>query len=112
MKMLIYDFLGVFVDPINYLLVIGTSAEVIAGCISAMPNHTGRYELTMYESRMAVNTKGLDVSVIEGSPKTGRIFFGGRSDNDIYEFTYQVIYLYYLSGISYKATHTDCLFSG
>ncbi|KAG0137744.1 hypothetical protein HOY82DRAFT_647068 [Tuber indicum] len=38
---------------------------------------------------MSVPTKGLGVRVIEGSEKKGRIFFGGREDNDIYGVTYQ-----------------------
>ena len=46
-------------------------------------------EITMYNTNMSVNTKGLDISIIEGT-ELGRIFFAGRSDNDVYELTYQV----------------------
>ena len=56
--------------------------------ISATPNSRNAHDIAIYDTKMSINTKGLDISVIEGS-KNGRIFFGGRSDNEIYEFTYK-----------------------
>lgn len=68
---------------------LGTSVEVILLGIDATPNVRGACDIVMYDTKMSINTKGVDISVIEGS-KNGRIFFGGRSDNDVYEFTYKV----------------------
>ncbi|KAF8437373.1 Non-repetitive/WGA-negative nucleoporin C-terminal-domain-containing protein [Terfezia claveryi] len=78
----------VFNEKINYVLMIGTSVEVILLGISAILNNRNAHDIAIYDTKMSINTKGLDISVIEGS-KNGRIFFGGRSDNEIYEFTYK-----------------------
>lgn len=86
---LLSQYADVFQEKINYVLVVGTSIEVILIGVSATPNARNAYDIRMFDAKMAVNTKGLDVSVIEGS-KSGRIFFAGRSDNEVYEFTYKV----------------------
>lgn len=86
---LLSQYADVFQDKINYVLVMGTSIEVILIGVSVTPNARNAYDVEMFDTKMAVNTKGLDVSVIEGS-KAGRIFFAGRSDNEVYEFTYKV----------------------
>ncbi|KAL7276341.1 hypothetical protein RUND412_000680 [Rhizina undulata] len=80
---------GVFVETINYVLVIATAVDVFLLAVSAVPNGRGGKDVTLFETGMSVPTKGLDVSIIEGSKKTGRLFFGGEGDNDVYEFTYQ-----------------------
>jgi len=82
--------LGVFVSDVNYVLVIATTVDIFLLGVQAVPNARGGRDVTLFETKMSAPTKGLGVSVIEGSKKTGRIFFGGRGDNDIYEFTYQV----------------------
>ncbi|KAI5811602.1 Non-repetitive/WGA-negative nucleoporin C-terminal-domain-containing protein [Peziza echinospora] len=81
---------GVLKDNINYVLAIGTTVELILIGIQATKNikQPAIWELTMYNTNMSVNTKGLDISIIEGTA-LGRIFFAGISDNDVYELTYQ-----------------------
>lgn len=81
---------GVFVKNVNYVLVVATTVDIFLLGVEAVPNARGGRDVTLYETRMSVPTKGLGVSIIEGSKNTGRIFFGGRGDNDVYEFTYQV----------------------
>lgn len=80
---------GVFVSSISRLLVVATTAEVILIGFSAQGSSTGGFSVSLYALRMSVPAKGLDVSVIEGSEATGRIFFSSRSSDDVYEFTYQ-----------------------
>ena len=58
--------------------------------VKATLNARGVTEVTLFDTRMTVPTRGLDVTIVEGSKKTGRIFFAGSSDNDVYEFSYQV----------------------
>lgn len=45
--------------------------------------------MTLFNTNMALNIKGIDVKVIAGSPHSGRIFFGGAADHEVYELTYQ-----------------------
>ncbi|KAF8460382.1 Non-repetitive/WGA-negative nucleoporin C-terminal-domain-containing protein [Kalaharituber pfeilii] len=78
----------VFNEQINYVLVIGTSVEMFLIGIGATPNARNACDVVMYDTKMSINIKGLDISVIEGADN-GRIFFGGRSDNEVYEFTYK-----------------------
>lgn len=75
---------------VNYVLVVATTVDIFLLGVQAASNNRGGKDVTLYETKMSVPTKGLSVSSIEGSKKSGRIFFGGRGDNDIYEFTYQV----------------------
>ena len=72
------------------MLVIATDQEIFLLGVNATANDRGVMEVVLYDTKMRVPTKGLDVSVIEGSKTTGRIFFAGKADNDVYEFTYQV----------------------
>jgi nuclear pore complex protein Nup155 len=78
------------VSDVNYVLVVATTVDIFLLGVQAAPNNRGGKDVTLYDAKMSVPTKGLSVGIIEGSKKTGRIFFGGRGDNDIYEFTYQV----------------------
>ena len=76
-------------DSVNYVLAIGTSMEIILIGVAAKANAHSAFDVQMFDTKMSINTRGLEVSVIEGA-KNGRIFFGGRSDNELYEFTYRV----------------------
>ena len=79
---------GVFIPAITRLLVVATTVDIILVGLSSTRNEGGP-SLTLYQLRMSVPTKGLDVTVIAGSAVSGRIFFTGTSDNDLYELTYQ-----------------------
>ncbi|KAI5788369.1 Non-repetitive/WGA-negative nucleoporin C-terminal-domain-containing protein [Geopyxis carbonaria] len=80
---------GVFVAEVNYVLVIATMNDVFLLGVQAVENERGTMDVTLFETKMSVPTRGLDVTIIEGSKLSGRIFFAGKTDNDIYEFTYQ-----------------------
>lgn len=80
---------GVFVPSISRLLVVATTAEIILVGLSSQYISTGGRAVTLFQTRMSVSIKGMDVCVIEGSAATGRIFFSGRGDGDVYELTYQ-----------------------
>lgn len=73
------------------MLVIATIVDVFLMGVNATQNPRGAMDVMLYDTKMSVPTRGLDVTIIEGSKKTGRIFFAGKGDNDVYEFTYQVI---------------------
>ncbi|KAA8646885.1 hypothetical protein EYZ11_005975 [Aspergillus tanneri] len=80
---------GVFLPSITHLLVISTTADIILlgmGCETAAG---GSRQVTLYQTGMSVSIRGLDIDVVASSDATGRIFFGGSSDNDVYELIYQ-----------------------
>ncbi|KAJ5216574.1 non-repetitive nucleoporin [Penicillium cinerascens] len=79
---------GVFLPAITHMLVVSTTAEVILLGMSCETTPTGSKQVALYQTGMAVSIRGLDIHVFASSD-TGRIFFGGSSDNDIYELTYQ-----------------------
>lgn len=79
---------GVFVAQITHLLVVATTQDIILIGLSCQTGPGGNKQVSLYQTRMQVSVKGLDVSCIEGSAATGRIFFSGHSSNDIYELTY------------------------
>lgn len=74
----------------TYVLALGTAVDVLLLGLGASPNSKGGFDVTVYETRMNVPTRGLDVTIIEGSKSSGRVFFAGKGDNDVYEITYQV----------------------
>ncbi|KAJ6021530.1 hypothetical protein N7540_007034 [Penicillium herquei] len=80
---------GVFLPAITHLLVVSTTAEVILLGMGVENLPTGSRQVTLYQTGMAVSIRGLDIDVFASSDATGRIFFGGSSDNDVYELTYQ-----------------------
>lgn len=79
----------VFVPSITHLLVVATTADVFLIGIESQTTPGGTTTVALYQTRMSVSTKGLDINVIEGSASTGRIFFSGKHFDDVYEFTYQ-----------------------
>ncbi|KAE8354090.1 Non-repetitive/WGA-negative nucleoporin C-terminal-domain-containing protein [Aspergillus coremiiformis] len=80
---------GVFLPSITHLLVISTTADIILLGMGCETTATGARQVTLYQTGMSTQIRGLDIHVIASSEATGRIFFGGSSDNDIYELTYQ-----------------------
>ncbi|KAK1836872.1 Non-repetitive/WGA-negative nucleoporin C-terminal-domain-containing protein [Podospora conica] len=79
---------GVFVSTITHILVLATTTEVILLGLSATPTPSGSKTVTLYQTKMSVHRGGSDVSIITGTA-SGRIFYGGESDTDIYELSYQ-----------------------
>lgn len=80
---------GVFLPSITHLLVISTTAEVILLGMGCETTPGGARQVSLYQTGMSVSIRGLDIHVIASSDATGRIFFGGSTDNDVYELTYQ-----------------------
>ncbi|KAL4803154.1 Non-repetitive/WGA-negative nucleoporin C-terminal-domain-containing protein [Aspergillus unguis] len=79
---------GVFLPSITHLLVLSTTAEVILLGMKCESTPGGGRQVTLYQTGMSTSIRGLDIQTIASS-NTGRIFFGGTSDNDVYELTYQ-----------------------
>ncbi|KAI9368699.1 Non-repetitive/WGA-negative nucleoporin C-terminal-domain-containing protein [Aspergillus egyptiacus] len=80
---------GVFLPSITHLLVISTTAEIILLGMKCETTPTGAHQVTLYQTGMSTSIRGLDINIIAASDTTGRIFFGGSTDNDVYELTYQ-----------------------
>jgi nuclear pore complex protein Nup155 len=80
---------GVFVSNITHLIVVSTTTEMLLLGVAPTNTETGAKTLALYNTKMSIPTRGLGVRFIEGSKKTGRIFFAGSYTEDIYEFTYQ-----------------------
>ncbi|KAI9839285.1 MAG: hypothetical protein M1819_003280 [Sarea resinae] len=80
---------GVFVAAITHLLVVATTSDMFLVGLSCQAGSAGDKVVSLYQTRMQISNKGMDVNVIAGSAKTGRIFFSGKADNDVYELTYQ-----------------------
>ena len=97
---------GVFVPSVVRVLVVATTAEIILIGMSAQPASHGGKSVSLYSLKMSTPIKGLDVSVIEGSDATGRIFFSGRGSDDVHEFTYQQEEKWFQSRCA-KVNHTS-----
>lgn len=80
---------GVFLPAITHLLVVSTTNEVILLGMGVETTPTGSRQVSLFQTGMTVSIRGLDINVFAASDSTGRIFFGGSSDNDVYELTYQ-----------------------
>lgn len=80
---------GVFIPQITRLLVVATTTEMYLVGLSTQLASTGGYSVALYSTRMSISIKGINVNLIEGSAASGRIFFSGRGNDDIYEVTYQ-----------------------
>ena len=86
---LAYPRAGVFVPTISRMLIIATSSDIHLIGLATQPGPGGSQTVTLYATGMSVSTKGIEVSVLAGSATTGRVFFGGKDNDDIYELTYQ-----------------------
>jgi nuclear pore complex protein Nup155 len=80
---------GVFVAAITHLLVVSTQNDLLLIGLSAEKSATGIYSVKLYSTGMHASVKGVNVHSIVGSDKSGRIFFGGKASNDVYELLYQ-----------------------
>ncbi|KAL1623022.1 hypothetical protein SLS56_008433 [Neofusicoccum ribis] len=79
----------VFVDQITHLLVVATTTDMILIGVAHKQTPEGVNEVALYQTNMRASIRGIGVRCIEGSAKTGRIFFGGEITDDVYELTYQ-----------------------
>jgi nuclear pore complex protein Nup155 len=81
--------IGVFLPSIKNIIVIATISEVILLGLGTDSGPGGSTALTLFNTGMSTSVRGLDVRTITTSDKSGRIFFGGTTENDVYELTYQ-----------------------
>ena len=80
---------GVFIQGISRLLIVATTSDIHLVGLSAQPAPTGGQSVNLYSTGMQISIKGIEVSVVAGSAKTGRVFFAGKDSDDVYELTYQ-----------------------
>ncbi|RVX74564.1 hypothetical protein B0A52_01690 [Exophiala mesophila] len=95
----------VFLPNINHVIVVATTADISLLGLGVDPNAGAGGGLCLFQTGMSASVKGLDITVIANSPKSGRIFFGGRTENEIYELTYQQEDRWFSSKCS-KVCHT------
>ncbi|KAG5438918.1 hypothetical protein PCANB_002248 [Pneumocystis canis] len=100
---------GVFIDSIEYLLVISTLNDIFLLGVenSASKSLENTKELIFYSTKMSVSVSGIDVLCIEGTAD-GRIFFSGKQDDSIYEILYQADDSWFSKRCS-KVNHTGTL---
>ncbi|KAL1598868.1 hypothetical protein SLS60_008011 [Paraconiothyrium brasiliense] len=79
----------VFVDSISWLLVIATTAEIHLTAVECQSGPEGVYGVNLYRTGMSVSVRGINVTAIASSAKTGRIFFGESATEDVWELNYQ-----------------------
>jgi len=86
---------GVFIDEIEYLLVIATALQVVLLGIVRSPNSRARSRgsrgsdsVTLVPTGLSVPTDGVVMLKIEVSHHTGRIFMAGR-DGSLHELVYE-----------------------
>ena len=85
------DSLGVFLEQIEYLLVVSTPLEITLLGIAFAESKTmncPRGSLTIYRTEMSCHADNVNMSSIVGT-KTGRIFMRGN-DGQLFELLYQV----------------------
>ncbi|KAL8297782.1 hypothetical protein RB597_007172 [Gaeumannomyces tritici] len=79
---------GVFLDSITHILVVATTSDLIllGLAVTSQPNGTKAVEL--YSTKMTLHAPSNSINII-ASTSSGRVFFGGEGDTDIYELCYQ-----------------------
>ncbi|KIX02634.1 uncharacterized protein Z518_08576 [Rhinocladiella mackenziei CBS 650.93] len=97
---------GVFLSHIKHVIILATTSDIFMLGLGPDPSPGASDTLSLFQTGMSVSVKGLDISVIACSSKTGRIFFGGRTENEIYELTYQQEDRWFSSRCS-KICHTS-----
>lgn len=80
---------GVFSSSISHVVVVATAVEIILLGLSRQPNAAGSFDLAFIQTRISTSIRGKDVQVLAASDSTGRIFFGDKVNNDVFELTYQ-----------------------
>lgn len=79
---------GVFVEDIKQMIVVCTDSEMLLLGVAKTTAGNGAPDVALYNTRMSIPIRGLSVDLVRASAN-GRIFFTGRSSDDIYEFQYQ-----------------------
>ena len=80
---------GCFVGSITKVLLIATTMEMFIIGVAQNVTGSGAISVGLYRTNMKISIRGLNVTMIDGVPSTGRVFFSGTGDNDVYELVYQ-----------------------
>ncbi|KAF1819507.1 nucleoporin-domain-containing protein [Dissoconium aciculare CBS 342.82] len=80
---------GVFIADIKHMIIICTASDMLLLGVATQTTSTGAQTVALYNTKMSIPIRGIDVRVITASKKTGRIFFTGAVTDDIFEFQYQ-----------------------
>lgn len=79
---------GIFVDQIEYILVLATPLEVILlGIAFSVNPSTGKKEMSLYATGMSTPSDNINMLSVTGS-RNGRVFLAG-GDGNLYELAYQ-----------------------
>ncbi|KAL9087041.1 MAG: hypothetical protein Q9165_006869 [Trypethelium subeluteriae] len=96
---------NVFKPHIRHILVIATTVEIIILGVAPAGGAEGINRFDLTETGMSMSVRGIPVNFIVSSNKSGRIFFGGASSNEVYELLYQAQVGWFKSNVS-KINHT------
>jgi nuclear pore complex protein Nup155 len=80
---------GVFLPTIEYILVVATVTDIFLIAMECQRGPEGVHSVILYRTGMITSVRRINVTTIEGSAKTGRIFFGDGGTEDVYELNYQ-----------------------
>lgn len=79
---------GVFLPSITHLVILATMSEVMLLGLGPDESSAAGHALSLFQTGISVSVKGKNISAIASSPKTGRVFFAGRTENELYELKY------------------------
>lgn len=79
---------GVFLESITHMIVVATTDSIILFGLGRDPANPNA-GLSLFQTGMSASIKGVKVTDIACSEKTGRVFFVSDLDNDIRELKYQ-----------------------
>jgi nuclear pore complex protein Nup155 len=79
---------GVFLSSISHIVVLATISEVMLLGLGSEGLSGGSPALSLFQTGISVSVKGKDISAIASSSKNGRLFFAGRTENELYELKY------------------------
>lgn len=96
---------GVFLDNIKHMIVLASTDQIMLLGLGKDAAAAAGDGLTLYKTGMSASIKGLQVNDIVCSAKTGRVFFGSDTDNDVRELRYQAQDSWFASRCS-VANHT------
>jgi len=80
---------NVFIPKIEYLLVVATITDITIIAMECQRGSEGVHKIDLYRTGLSQSVRRINVTTIEGSDKTGRIFFGDGNTEDVWELHYQ-----------------------
>jgi len=79
---------GVFLPSITHVVVVATISEVMLLGLGSEDGGGKPVAPSLFQTGISVSVKGKDISAIASSSKNGRLFFAGRTENELYELKY------------------------